>query len=667
MKNAARRRIEDLREQILEHDYRYHVLARPTISDAEYDRLFRELQALEREHPDLVTEDSPTQRVGAPLEEGTGFRQVKHAIPMRSIESLFGEDEVREFDLRIKRFLGLPAEERIDYAAQPKYDGVSASLLYEKGLLRLGLTRGDGVTGEDITSNFRAVRAIPLRLRGDSPPQLLEVRGEVLMALPAFEKLNRELEKEGGEPFANPRNATAGTLKRLDPEIVSRRDLSFVAWDAPRVQGRGFQTHSEAMGALELWGFNVERQRLRACRGIDEVVEYYQALEAKRDASKFEMDGIVAKVDRLRLWEELGSTARAPRWALAYKFKARQASTRIESIRVQVGRTGKLTPVASLEPVALAGVTVRNATLHNADYLAEKDIRVGDHVVIERAGDVIPAVVKPLVERRTGRERRFQMPRRCPACGTEVVVEGKFHLCPNASCPEQIRGRILHLASRRALDIDRLGWKIVDQLMQAGLLREIPDVFKLRRERLVELERWGEKSADNLLAQIETAKKPPFARFLHALGIPEVGEATAKLLADHFDTLEGLAGAGEEELQRIHGIGPEMAASIAGFFRAAPNRRMLEKLFEAGVEVQYPLRAKGKLVGKTFVFTGGLSSITREEAGELVEKLGGKISSGVSAKTDYVIAGADPGSKLEKAKKLGVKILEEKEFLDLVR
>lgn len=666
-KEAASKRIEALRAEIREHDYRYYALARPSISDAAYDRLFEELKSLEAEHPELVVGDSPTQRVGAPLAEGAGFRQVKHAAPMLSIESLFSAEQVRDFDEKIKRFLGRPLEELVEYAAEPKYDGVSASLLYEKGIFVQGLTRGDGVTGEDITANLRAVPAIPLKLRGKDWPKLLEVRGEALMTLSSFRKMNEDLEKEGEEPFANPRNATAGTLKRLDPQVVATRNLQFIAWDLTRARGHSFETHSEQMERLQEWGFPIEAKTLRVCRGIEDVLAYHAELEEAREKADFEMDGIVAKVNRLQLWDELGLTARAPRWALAFKFKARQAVTRIESIRVQVGRTGKLTPVAQLEPVALAGVTVSNATLHNAEYLAEKDIRIGDRVLIERAGDVIPAVVKPLVEKRSGKEKKFVMPGKCPACQSEIVAEGKFHFCVNASCPEQLRGRVLHMASRRALDVDGLGWKLVDQLMQAGLLREVSDLFKLRKEDLAALDRWGEKSAQNLVEQIEAAKHPSFARFLHALGIPEVGEATAKLLAEHFGRLDELAAASEEDLQNIHGIGPEMASAIHGFFRVAANRKTLEKMFEAGVEIQYAKKIAGKFSGKTFVFTGGLSTMSRDEAGEMVEKLGAKISSSVSAKTDFVVAGTDPGSKYEKAKKLGVKILDEKEFLDLVR
>lgn len=662
----AKKRIEKLREEIREHDYRYYVLAKPTISDAQYDKLFRELQDLEKEYPELVSSDSPTQRVGSALEEGSGFRQVKHSKPMLSIESLFSAEEVREFDQKAKRVLGLESDAKIEYVAEPKFDGVSASLLYKDGIFVQGLTRGDGVAGEDISANLRTVPSIPLKLRGDAP-KLLEVRGEVMMSLSSFKKLNDRLEQEGEERFANPRNATAGSLKRLDPAIVRERNFDFLAWDLSRVEGESFETHAQSMAQLESWGFRTGSEFRKVCKDIEAVVDYHESLEAKRDRADFEMDGIVAKVNSLQLWKDLGMTARAPRWALAFKFKARQAVTRIDSIRVQVGRTGKLTPVANLEPVLLAGVTVSNATLHNADYIAEKDIRIGDEALIERAGDVIPAVVKVLVEKRTGKEKKFHMPEHCPVCEAKVIVEGKFHLCPNASCPEQLRGRIIHLASRRALDINRLGWKIVDQLMQAGMLKEVADIFYLKRDKLIELDRWGEKSADNLLEQIETAKKSSFARFLHALGIPEVGETTAKLLAQEFASIDDLASADFDRLEQIHGIGPEMAAAIYGFFKAPENRRMLEKIFRAGVEIQYTKKASGRLSGKSFVFTGTLSSMSREEAGELVEKLGARISSSVSAKTDYVVAGTDPGSKYEKAKKLGVKVLDEKEFLELVK
>ncbi|HET6203128.1 MAG TPA: NAD-dependent DNA ligase LigA [Planctomycetota bacterium] len=660
----VRARVERLREEIRRHDHLYYNLGRPEISDEEYDRRFRELRRLEEAHPELLTPDSPTQRVGAPLPEGSRFAAVPHSVPMLSIESLFSAEEARDFDERIRRFLGREAP--IEYAGEPKYDGVSAALVYEEGRLVLGLTRGDGRTGEDVTGNLRAIRAIPLRLLGEArPPARLEVRGEVLMSLRAFGALNRRLVEEGEAPFANPRNATAGTLKRLDPRIVAARGLDFIAWGLGRCEGVEFPSHVHAMERLRGWGFRPSPQ-LRLCPSIEDVIGYHDELEAQRDRAEHEMDGIVAKVNDARLQQELGFTARAPRWALAFKFRARRAETRVKRISVQVGRTGKLTPVASLEPVPLAGVVVRNATLHNADTVAARDVREGDWVVIERAGDVIPSVVASIPERRTGFERPFAMPERCPACDAPVVVEGKVHLCPNPSCPEKIRGRVLHLASRRAFDIDRLGEKVVDQLMKGGLLREPADVFRLRREDLAVLERWGEKSADNLLEQIERARSVPLARFLFGLGIPEVGEATAKLLAERFGTLEAIEQASVEDLESVHGIGPEVAKSIHAFFRDPHERRFLDGLRAAGVRPKPGAAPRGgRFAGKSFVFTGALS-MPREEAASLVEAEGARVSDSVSSKTSYVVAGADAGSKAEKARRLGVPVLTEEEFRSLL-
>ncbi|MCI0589194.1 MAG: NAD-dependent DNA ligase LigA [Planctomycetes bacterium] len=657
-------RLERLREEIRRHDNLYHHLGRPEISDAAYDRLFRELRDLEAAHPDLVTPDSPTQRVGAPLPEGTGFPTVAHSVPMLSIESLFTVEEVREADERIRRFLGREAP--VEYAAEPKYDGVSAALVYEEGRLVLGLTRGDGRRGEDVTRNLRAIRTIPLRLLGElDPPPRLEVRGEVLMSLRAFDALNRRLAAEGEAPFANPRNATAGTLKRLDPKIVGSRGLEFIAWGLGRCEGVEFPTHAAAMDRLREWGFHPSPKH-RRCASIEEVIAFHDELEAERDRAEHEMDGIVAKVNDVRLQQDLGLTARAARWALAFKFQARRAETRVRKILVQVGRTGRLTPVGALEPVPLAGVVVRNATLHNADYVAAKDVREGDWVVIERAGDVIPSVIASIPGKRDGSERPFSMPERCPVCETPVVVEGKFHRCPNPSCPEQIRGRVQHLAARRAFDIDKLGEKVVQQLMKAGLLKEPADVFRLRREDLAALDRWGEKSADNLLSQIERARSVPLASFLFGLGIPEVGEATAKLLAERFGTLEAIEGASIEDLEAVHGIGPEMAKSIHAFFRDPHERRFLDGLASAGVRPKPAAAPKGgRFAGRSFVFTGTLST-PRAEAAALVESEGGRVSDSVSSKTSYVVAGAEAGSKAEKARRLGVPVLTEEEFHTLL-
>jgi len=659
--------MEELRRLIRRHDHLYHVLARPEVPDAEYDRLFAELKALEERHPDQVPPDSPTRRVGATPEEGSGFEVVPHSLPMLSIDSLSSPEAVLEFDARIKRGLGLPEEARVEYAAEPKFDGVSTSILYEEGVLRRGLTRGDGVHGEDITRNLRTIRSLPLRLHGDADrlPRLLEVRGEAILSRQAFEKLNRSLEDQGEAPFANPRNAAAGTLKRLDPAVVARRPLEFIAWGLGRVHGVSFRTYEEAMLRLGEWGFRVS-ERFQVLKGVEEVLAYHDALQEARDRFAYEMDGIVAKVNEFKAHDRLGATSRHPRWLLAYKFKPREATTRVREIRVQVGRTGTLTPVAVLEPVALGGVTVKRATLHNENEAREKDVRVGDLVVAERAGDVIPEVVRVLREERTGEPPPFAMPETCPECGAQVVREGAFVLCPNISCPAQVLGRIVHLAGRRALDIDRLGVKLVAQLMEAGLVREVADVFYLDREKLVALERWGEKSADNLLEQIERSKRVPLPRLLMALGIRQVGETTARLLAERFPSLEDLDRASLEELQEVEGIGPEVAAAIHDFFQTPENVRTIRRMVEAGLHVGRPRAAEGALAGKVFLFTGTLTSMTRNEAQGRVEARGGTTVEGLSARVSYLAVGADPGTKAEKARKLGVPILTEEEFLDLI-
>jgi DNA ligase (NAD+) len=655
----------ELRRLIHHHDRLYHVEARPEITDAEYDRLFRELKELEAHHPDSVPSDSPPRRVGAPLAEGTGFRVVRHAVPMLSIDSLFTPDEVREFDTRARKGLGLADDQEITYAVEPKYDGVSTSLVYENGVFVLGLTRGDGVQGEDITANLRTVRTLPLRLAAETPPRLLEVRGETILSRKAFVRLNRALEEEGEPAFANPRNSVAGTLKRLDPAVVARRPLEFIAWGLGRVEGASWRTHWEVMTRLEEWGFRISTHRER-CTGPTAVIEFHDRLEREREDLPYEMDGIVAKVDDLKAHDRLGSTSRHARWQLAYKFTPRQATTRVREIRVQVGRTGTLTPVAVLDPVNIGGVIVQRATLHNEGEAREKDVRVGDAVVVERAGDVIPEVVRVLVEQRSGELPPFEMPGTCPECGAQVVREGAFVLCPNISCPAQIKGRIVHLAGRRALDINRLGSKVVDQLMAAGLVREVADVFYLDREALVALERWGEKSADNLLEQLERARRVPLPRLLFALGIHQVGEATARLLAERFASLEELERATLEELQEVDGIGPEVAASIHDFFQTPENHRTIHRMVEAGLQVERPRAAAGPLAGKVFLFTGTLASMTRSRAQERVEALGGTAAEGLSARVSYLVAGEDPGAKLERARKLGVTVLTEDEFLRMV-
>jgi len=679
---ATRRDYEELVRRLLEYDHAYYVLGRPLVSDAEYDREFRRLQEIEAAHPDWILPESPSQRVGAPVPEGTGFARVRHAVPMISIESLFGPGEVQEFHERVLRFLAGKTEEEPSYACEPKWDGVSTSLLYEDGRLVRGVTRGDGTTGEDITGNLRAVRDIPLRLLegGGRPwPRLLEVRGEVMLPVSRFEEVNEELVAAGGSPFANPRNAAAGTLKRLDPAVVARRGLRFVAWEAARWEPDMPPTHSEAVETLAAWGFPVSPWRTLA-RTPEEIVAFHDELEARRDGADFEMDGIVAKVDSLALRELLGSRARTPRWACAYKFAPREETTTLLDIEVQVGRTGRLTPRAVLEPVRVGGVTVRHATLHNAAYIRDRDIRIGDRVVVRRAGDVIPQVVGPIPEARTGKERVFHMPGSCPACGGHVVERGEYYYCVNMECPAQVQRRILHLASRRALRIEGLGERAVEQFAREGLLERVEDVFALDFERIATLDGWGERSADNLRQQVEAARSTDWPRFLYALGIPDVGQETARALATRYRSLEELlAGVrevdAEEQLQEVEGIGPEVARSVLDFFQEPANLRALERMHELGVRPR-PMPAPDSgggedslgrpLAGRSFVLTGGLSR-PREEVKARIEAAGGRVASSVSRRTDYVVVGEDPGSKARKAEALGVPILDEEGLERLLR
>ncbi len=662
----VRRRVEELRRQIHYHNYRYYVLDDPVISDAEYDALLRELQDLETRYPEIVTPDSPTQRVGAPPLEA--FEPAEHAVPMLSLENAMDAEELREFDARIHRFLGI--EDPIVYACEPKFDGLAVELVYEGGRLVRGSTRGDGLVGEDVTVNLKTIRSIPLVLLGDAVPRLVDVRGEVVMPVEAFRRLNREQEKQGLPPFANPRNAAAGSVRQLDSSITARRPLEFFAYGVGRLEGVAVGSHWELMGRLGAWGFKVTEHRRRVT-GIGPAVDYCLETEARRDEFPYEIDGCVVKVDSIEMQERLGTKARAPRWAIAYKFPPRQATTRILDIIPSVGRTGAITPVAVLEPVEVGGVTVSRATLHNPDEIERKGILIGDWVVVQRAGDVIPEVVRPIPERRTGRERPFVMPDRCPVCGARVErPEGEvIPRCTGLNCPAQIKGRIRHFASRRAMDIDGLGTKLVDQLVDRGLVRDVADLFRLRKEDLVPLERMADKSAGNLVEAIERAKRPDLGRFVYALGIRHVGEATARALAEHFGTLDALMDASEEELLRVPDVGPEVARSVRAFFSEPRNRESIRKMIEAGLEIREARGAEGPrpLEGKTFVFTGALSSMTRSEAKARVEALGARVSSSVSRRTDFVVVGADPGSKADRARELGVPMLTEQEFLERLR
>ncbi len=660
-------RVQELREQINYHNYRYYVLDDPVVSDAEFDRLLMELTRLEEQYPELVTPDSPTQRVGAaPLAK---FETVRHRVPMISLENAFSEEEAREFDERLKRFLR--TEEDFHYVMEPKMDGTAIELVYERGRFTVGSTRGDGIRGENVTQNLKTIHTIPLQVltREEPAPELLEVRGEVYMDLEEFKKLNEQRLAQGEPAFANPRNAAAGSLRQLDPGITAARPLKIYCYGIGEVRGRSFATHWEILQTLKKWGFRINPMIERGV-GIDSAIAYHSRLEHQRHGLPYEIDGVVIKVDSLTLQERLGTKARSPRWALAYKFAATQETTKVLDIVVNVGRTGAVTPMAVMEPVEVGGVTVSRATLHNEDEVARKDVRVGDTVLIQRAGDVIPEVVQVIREKRPPEARPFQMPRVCPVCGTELVRPAgeKVTRCPNPDCYGAQTRTIMHFAGKTAMDIDGLGEKIIQQLVSAGLVRDVSDLYKLTEGDLVPLERFAEKSAQNIVNAVQGSRQPPFWRLINALGIRYVGEATAQVLAQHFKNLEDLMKASKEDLLQVEGVGEQVAASMREYFDNPRNREIIRKLREAGVQERPPEeRAAGPLAGKTFVFTGGLPNLSREEAKALVTARGGKVSSSVSAKTDYVVAGADPGSKYAKAVELGVTILDEAAFEELIR
>ncbi len=667
--SEAKKKIEKLRKEIHHHDHLYYVLDKPEISDAQYDKLFRELAELEKQFPELVTPDSPTQRVGGePLK---AFKTVTHKTPLLSLDNVMSEEELLDFDRRVREGLGKGKEEekekekgKVEYVCELKMDGLAVTLTYKKGKFVVGSTRGDGIHGEDITANLKTIKAIPMVL----PEELdLEVRGEVYLPVKELFKLNEERSEAGEPTFANPRNAAAGSLRQLDPKITASRPLTIYLYFADLHPP--CRTQYETLQRIKELGFRIN-PNTRACNGIDEVKKFIKHWESAREKLEYEIDGIVVKVNDLDDQRKLGFTARAPRWAAAFKYPPMQAESIIEDITVQVGRTGAMTPVAHLKPVHLAGVVVKRATLHNEDEIHRKGIRIKDHVKVQRAGEVIPEVVEVIKSKRTGHEKEFHMPKKCPVCGAEIFrPEGEaIARCTNATCPAQVMGRVRLFTSREAMDIEHVGWALIDQLVAKGLIKDAADLYSLTKAEVMKLERMADKSAQNVIASIKGSLDRPLDRLIYALGIRMVGRRTAQLLADHFSNLDSLAEASEAELSKIHEVGPKVAEAVVTFFKQKENRHLIEKLKRAGVRTK-ELGTKGPkpFKGKTFVFTGGLEKYTRPEAEELIRKLGGSASSSVSKETSYVVAGTEPGSKFDKAKKLGVEILTEAEWLKMVK
>jgi len=673
MPNAPKgieKKIEALREAIRHHEYLYYVLDDPKIMDAEFDQFMIELKKIESEHPDLITPDSPTQRVGGKPREG--FLKAPHSSPMLSLDNTYSEDELRNWERRVRELSG---REDIDYVCELKLDGMSLALHYESGKLVRGITRGDGTIGEDVTLNVRTVRSIPLsipldKLKKAGIPADFEVRGEMLMPIAAFRKMNEEREQKGLSVFANPRNATAGTVRQLEPSITAQRRLDYFAYALLKDGRTYFDRHSRTLDALDAAGFKVNKTR-KLAKTFEQIWSFIEQEEPKREKLPYEIDGIVIKVDRTALQAELGYTGKAPRWAIAYKYAARGGITKIEDILVQVGRTGKLTPVAALKPVPIGGTTVSRATLHNMDEIDRLGVKIGDWVEVERGGDVIPKVTRVIEDENHPRgHKSFHMPERCPVCGGHVVrTEGEAdHRCVNANCPAKLRETILHFASRGVMNIDGLGDALVTQLTDRKLVKNVADIYRLTKADLLSLERMGDKSAQNVLDEIEGSKKLPLERVIYGLGIRFVGERTAQFLAEHFGSMDALMEASEEELQEVNEVGPRIAESIVEFFQEPKNRALVKQLQDLGLRLTGTRKQRGtKLTGKTFVLTGTLPHLTREEAKKMIEDAGGRVSGSVSKKTDFVVAGDDAGSKLDKAKELGVKVIEEREMQELLR
>ncbi|MGH8251850.1 MAG: NAD-dependent DNA ligase LigA [Steroidobacteraceae bacterium] len=663
-----RQRAQRLRAEIERHNYRYHVLDDPEVPDAEYDRLITQLRALEQDHPGLVVPESPTQRVGgAPV---AAFAQVRHHKPMLSLDNAFERDEVVAFDRRVRE--RLETGDGIDYSCEPKLDGLAVSLTYRRGSLELAATRGDGSVGEDVTHNIRTIKSVPLRLAGRGWPEVLDVRGEVFMSLAGFKEMNRRAAEKGEKVFVNPRNAAAGSLRQLDPRLAASRPLEIYFYGAAVVEGRDLpDRHSGILTQLRDWGLRTSPES-RVVEGVAGLLAYYDEIGRRRGELPYQIDGVVYKVDLIKHQQALGFVARAPRWSIAHKFPADEEMTRVRAVEWQVGRTGALTPVARLEPVFVGGATVSNATLHNIDELQRKDVRIGDTVILRRAGDVIPEVVRVMLNKRPADTSPLRLPEKCPVCGSDVEkAEGEaVARCTGALvCPAQLKESLRHFASRRALDIDGLGTKLIDQLVDEKRVKDPADLYRLSKEDLGNLERMGEKSASKLLEAIGRSKQTSFARFLFALGIRDVGEATAEALARHFCTVDALRGATVEEIEEVPDIGPVTAAHVHAFMAEKRNATVIEELVELGIDwpkIKKAAAAGSSLSGKTLVLTGKLSTISRDEAGDLIRKLGGKVAGSVSKNTDYVVVGENTGSKLRKATELDIKILDEDEFLRLV-
>ncbi len=661
----AKKKIERLRKKIHHHNYQYYVLNEPIISDYQYDQLYKELEELERLFPELITSDSPTQRIGGkPLKE---FKTVKHTVKMLSLDNTYSEDEVREFDKRVKKGLG----KDVQYEVTLKIDGVAVTLLYKNGKLVLGATRGDGLRGDDITQNLKTIRTIPLEILGDNKELMdIEVRGEVFLPKKSFDRLNREREKQGLHIFANPRNAAAGTLKLLDSKEVAKRGLDIFIHTIPEQPGPHFISHYKSLKKLSLSGFKVIPD-IKLCSTVDEIFQYIKEWQDKREGFECEVDGLVIKVDNFNDQNTLGYTIKSPRWAIAYKYQAKQAITKLKDIHFQVGRTGRITPVAILDPISLSGSTISRATLHNEDEIKRKGIKIGDYVIIEKGGEVIPKVVDVVKNRRTGKEEDFHFRKTCPVCGEKIyrLLDEADWRCVNSSCPAQIKRAISHFASRQAMDIEGCGYILVDKLVDKGILKGFDAIYSLDIETIAKLERMGEKSAQNLINAIEKSKKREFVNVLYALGIPNIGINASNLLVNEFTSIDQIINAKIEDLSKIDGIGEIVGQSIINYFKNKKNLELIKKLKKFGIRFKSKKQVSKKvfLKGKTFVFTGELDSMTRQEAQSKIRKLGGHPSSSVSKKTDFVITGRDPGSKYKKAKKLGVKTISEQEFLNMIK